>query len=618
MASARADRALIVLGTGFAILIVALMAAIGAASGQQRGFTAVVQTLEIENRLGAVLSRLQDAETGARGYLLTGRATYLDPYNASLAYEDADFEALKAALADDPRQTAALARLRGIADDRQKVLRDSIDLYNKGDRDAAVSPARLDRGKALMDAARGVVASMKAEQDQRLAARNTRARRLTGIVLVGLLAIVLALLALGAYVRRDLLRRLAEAGAGRQALAEEVASREAAESRIRQMQKVEAIGQLTGGIAHDFNNMLAIVIGSLDVAKRNLAKNPSKAETFIDAALSGAQRAAQLTARLLAFSRQQPLAPQVVDANKLAATMSELLHRTLGEQVQLETVLAGGLWRAHVDASQLENAVLNLCVNARDAMPDGGRLTLETSNTHLDDAYVAAHADVGAGQYVMLSVTDTGTGMSGDVVENAFDPFYTTKSSGKGTGLGLSQVHGFVKQSGGHIKIYSEVGVGTTVKVYLPRYVGLELPKETGAAPSGDVPTAQAGETILVVEDEADVRQLSVNVLRDLGYIVEHAEDPQSALAMIAQRPQFDLLFTDIVMPGMNGRQLALKALEARPDLKVLYTTGYTRNAIVHNGVLDADVSLLAKPFTVAQLGRKVREILDGKPAEAS
>jgi signal transduction histidine kinase/CheY-like chemotaxis protein len=617
MASARADRALIVLATGFAILIVALLLAVGASSRQQRGFSAVVRTLEIENRLGSVLSRLQDAETGARGYLLTGRPAFLEPYNKTAAHLDPDLNALKAALADDPKQAAALDRLRGIADGHQKLLKDSIDLYNRGDHDAAASPERLERGKALMDAARGVVASMKAEQDQRLATRNATARGLASVILVGLLAIIVALFVLGAYVRRDLLRRLAEAGAARQALTEEAANREAAQAQIRQMQKVDAIGQLTGGIAHDFNNMLAVVIGSLDVAKRSLAKDPRKAETFLDAALSGAQRAAALTARLLAFSRQQPLAPQVVDANKLTATMSELLRRTLGEQVRLETVLAGGLWRTRVDPNQLENAVLNLCVNARDAMPDGGRLTLETSNTHLDDAYTAVHADVGAGQYVMLSVTDTGTGMSAKVVENAFDPFYTTKSSGKGTGLGLSQVHGFVKQSGGHIKIYSEMGVGTTVKVYLPRYTGPDLPSEIGVAPSIDIPMAQAGETILVVEDEAQVRHLSVNILRDLGYLVEHAEDPQRALEMLEKRPRVDLLFTDIVMPGMNGRQLAVKALEARPGLKVLYTTGYTRNAIVHNGVLDADVSFLAKPFTVEQLGRKVRDVLDGDSAAA-
>ncbi|HLZ76505.1 CHASE3 domain-containing protein [Phenylobacterium sp.] len=617
MASARADRALIILAAGFAILILALLLAIGASSRQQRGFSAVVRTLEIENQLGMVLSRLQDAETGARGYLLTGRPAYLEPYNAALAHLDPELDILKAELADDPKQGAALVRLRSIAAERQRVLKDSIDLYDKGDREAAASPARLDRGKALMDSARVVVASMKSEQDQRLTSRNTVARRWASVILAGLLAIILALFVLGGFVRRDLLQRLAEARAARQALADEAAQREAAQSQIRQMQKVEAIGQLTGGIAHDFNNMLAIVIGSLDVAKRNLAKDPRKAETFIDAAFSGAQRAAALTARLLAFSRQQPLAPEVVDANKLTATMSELLRRTLGEHVELETVLAGGLWRTRIDPGQLENALLNLSVNARDAMPDGGRLTLETSNAHLDEAYVAGHVDVAPGQYVMLSVTDTGTGMPPEVVENAFDPFYTTKGSGKGTGLGLSQVHGFVKQSGGHIKIYSEVGVGTTVKVYLPRYVGAEPPKEAAPAPLGDVPVARPGETILVVEDETDVRQLSVNVLRDLGYLVLHADDPRRALEKIADLPKLDLLFTDIVMPGMNGRQLALKAVEARPGLKVLYTTGYTRNAIVHNGVLDADVSLLAKPFTVEQLPRKVREILDGGPGEA-
>jgi signal transduction histidine kinase len=625
MTLGRADRALPALVAGFAILIAVLLLAIGAASRQQRGFTRVVHTLEVENRLGSILSRLQDAETGARGYLLTGRANYLEPYNATLAHLDPDLDALKLALADDPKQGAALARLRVIADARQKVLSEEISLYGSGDLAGATSPARLDHGKALMDEARRVVRSMKAEQDRVLVARNATSRTLARLILAALLAIVLALFALGAFVRRDLLRRLAEAGAARQALAEanarlvvEATSREAAESHSRQMQKVEAIGQLTGGIAHDFNNMLAIVIGSLDVAKRNLSKDLRKAETFIDAALSGAERAAQLTARLLAFSRQQPLAPQVVDANKLAGVMSELVRRTIGEQVQLETVLAGGLWRTRVDPSQLENAILNLCLNARDAMAEGGQLTLETSNAHLDEVYAAAHVGLEAGQYVMVSVSDTGTGMPDAVVESAFDPFYTTKDTGKGSGLGLSQAHGFVKQSGGHIKIYSEVGVGTTVKLYLPRYVGEELPKEFTATPSDDVPVAQAGETILVVEDEAEVRELSVNVLRDLGYAVEQAGDGPSALEVMGLQPRLDLLFTDIVMPGMNGRQLADQAVLARPGLKVLYTTGYTRNAIVHNGVLDADVSLLAKPFTVAQLGQKVREVLDGDHAEVT
>jgi CheY-like chemotaxis protein len=376
------------------------------------------------------------------------------------------------------------------------------------------------------------------------------------------------------------------------------------------MQKMESIGQLTGGIAHDFNNMLAIVIGSLDLAKRRIEKDPAKAETCIDNAMQGAERAAQLTSRLLAFSRQQPLAPRVVDANRLVGGMSELLRRTIGETIRFETVLAGGLWPAFIDSGQLESAIVNLSVNARDAMPEGGKLTIETSNTHLDDEYAAQHSEVTAGQYVMVSVTDTGTGMPADVIERAFDPFFTTKGVGKGTGLGLSQVFGFVKQSGGHVKIYSEPGVGTTIKLYLPRHHGMaEVAEEL--AHGVDLPQAREGEIILVVEDEDRVRQLSVDTLRELGYIVIHASNGRHALEKLDTHPHIDLLFTDVIMPEMNGRKLADAARERRPGLKVLYTTGYTKNAIVHNGMLDHDVNFLAKPFTVTQLAVKVRQVLD-------
>jgi CheY-like chemotaxis protein len=281
----------------------------------------------------------------------------------------------------------------------------------------------------------------------------------------------------------------------------------------------------------------------------------------------------------------------------------------------VETVLAGGLWRSFVDPGQLENAILNLCVNGRDAMPDGGRLTIETSNAHLDDAYAEVHAEVHPGQYVMVSVSDTGVGMPQEVAERAFDPFYTTKGVGKGTGLGLSQVHGFVKQSGGHVKIYSEPGVGTTVKLYLPRHTGAEEMSDVEAASPLEAPRAQNGEVVLVVEDDERVRHLSVDALRELGYTVVQAADANQALAVLTIQPRIDLLFTDIVMPDMNGRRLADKARETWPDLKVLYTTGYTRNAIVHNGMLDANVAFLPKPFTIEQLSVKVRQVIDGQGA---
>ena len=386
---------------------------------------------------------------------------------------------------------------------------------------------------------------------------------------------------------------------------------ERAEAQIRQMQKIESIGQLTGGIAHDFNNMLAIVIGSLDIAYRRLDDDPPRARKFIENAREGAARAATLTSRLLAFSRQQPLAPESLDLNKLVAGMSELLRRTLGEQIQIETVLAGGLWRTMADPGEVENALLNLCVNARDAMPGGGKLTIETANAHLDETYASTHLEVEVGQYVMICVSDTGSGMAPDVVERAFDPFYTTKAVGKGTGLGLSQVHGFIKQSGGHVKIYSEVGHGTTLRIYLPRWFGAETPRLAPARRDGAVARGTPNEIVLVVEDEAGVRNLSVDALRELGYTVIHADGAGEALRMIGDHPTIHLLFTDIIMPEMNGRQLADRAIVLRPDLKVLYTTGYTRNAVVHNGVLDPGVAFLPKPFTIDQLAAKVRQVLD-------
>jgi PAS domain S-box-containing protein len=389
---------------------------------------------------------------------------------------------------------------------------------------------------------------------------------------------------------------------------------EAASAQLRQLQKMEAVGQLTGGVAHDFNNMLAIVIGSLDMAARKLASDPDKARQYIENANEGARRAATLTARLLAFSRQQPLEPQPLDPNKLVGGMSELIRRTIGDQLQVEIVLAGGIWRTYADPNQLESALINLCVNARDAMPDGGHLTIETCNSHLDDDYSGAHAEVTAGQYVQIAVTDTGAGMAPEVVERAFDPFYTTKGAGRGTGLGLSQVYGFVKQSGGHVKIYSEPGRGTTVKVYLPRFVGAAAVKPTEVSAEGR-PGGSSDEVILVVEDEPAVRQMSVEALRDLGYSVVHAESAAKALHQLDLHPNVNLMFTDIVMPEINGRQLAEEAVNRRPGLKVLYTTGYTRNAVVHDGTLDHGVALLSKPFSLDDLARKVRQVLDGPVA---
>jgi len=391
----------------------------------------------------------------------------------------------------------------------------------------------------------------------------------------------------------------------------DITLRKQAEYQLRQSQKMEAMGQLTGGIAHDFNNLLQAILGNLELAQRRIPDD-DKLVRFLDVARKASLRGADLTQRLLAFSRKQTLEPEMVDVNKLVANMAELIQQTLGEDIEIETVLAGGLWKILVDLGQLENVILNLAINARDAMPEGGKLTIETLNTRLDQAYAGAHEEVNPGQYVMIGVTDTGIGMSPEVIEHAFDPFYTTKAQGKGTGLGLSMSHGFIKQSGGHIKIYSEAGEGTTVKLYLPRIMGgarspriVEMPEST---------ERMGNETIFVVEDDPDVRFFVVNALSINGYHILEAEDGPAAIALLDKESisHIDLLLTDVVLPhGMNGRQVAEEIQKRFPKIKVLFTSGYTENAIVHQGKLDEDAELLAKPYTRETLSRKVRAALD-------
>ncbi len=383
-----------------------------------------------------------------------------------------------------------------------------------------------------------------------------------------------------------------------------------AEAQLRQAQKMEAIGQLTGGIAHDFNNMLAVVLGALNLLQRRMARGDGDVSMFVDGAIDGAKRAANLTQRLLAFSRQQPLNPESLDANALVTAMTELLTRTLGEHIRIETRLADGLWTAKADPSQLENTLLNLAVNARDAMEGGGCLTIATANTQVDDS-MAAEQGLAPGLYVQIAVTDTGSGMTPDVLAKAFDPFFTTKGVGKGTGLGLSQVFGFVRQSGGHVWIESEPGRRTTVRVYLPRTQGESEANLTNRSTVSAAPGSPR-ETVLVVEDDERVRLVSVEALRELGYTVLAAAHGREALALIETGQPVTLLFTDVVMPEMTGTQLAERARARLPGLKVLFTTGYTCDVAVNNGVLDAGMQLLSKPFTLDQLAARVRSVLDG------
>jgi signal transduction histidine kinase len=389
----------------------------------------------------------------------------------------------------------------------------------------------------------------------------------------------------------------------------EVRERARAEEALRQVQKMEAVGQLTGGVAHDFNNLLTVIIGGLDTIRRSRPDDHQRIARATDMALQGAQRAVSLTSRLLAFSRRQPLEPKALDPDGLVRGMSDMLRRTLGERIELTTELHPQPWRIEADQGQLESAILNLAVNARDAMPDGGRLTIETTNVELDGLQAANDVEVTPGRYGVISVSDTGEGMSSETLERAFEPFFTTKDPGRGTGLGLSMVYGFVKQSGGHVAIESEVGRGTTVKLFLPTFEG--PPPIQSASHAVAAPAGRRNEIVLFVEDDDDVRAYGVTMFKELGYQVLEATDADAALDMLRTEERIDLLFTDVVLPGKSGRELAELSTSIRPGLKVLYATGYSRDAIVHHGRLDPGVSLMTKPYTFDQLAARVRETLD-------
>nr|WP_209735539.1 PAS domain-containing sensor histidine kinase [Methylobacterium sp. PvP109] len=382
------------------------------------------------------------------------------------------------------------------------------------------------------------------------------------------------------------------------------------EAQLRQAQKMEAVGQLTGGLAHDFNNLLAGIAGSLELMNTRISQGRVReVEKYMVAAQGATRRAAALTHRLLAFARRQTLMPQVTNINALVSGMLDLIQRTVGPGIEVQHVGAAGLWAALVDASQLENALLNLCINARDAMPAGGRITIETGNRWIDRQGARQH-DIPEGQYLSLCVSDTGTGMTPEVAAKAFDPFFTTKPIGQGTGLGLSMIYGFAKQSGGQVRIYSEVGEGTMVCIYLPRHLG-KAERQTAMPEAPIVPFAEAGETVLIVDDEPTVRMLVTDVLEDLGYTAIEAADSVGGLRVLQSDARIDLLITDVGLPGgLNGRQMADAGRVGRPDLKVLFITGFAENALFDNGQLEPGMSVLTKPFAVDTLAARIRELI--------
>jgi len=723
----------IALSSAFVLLLAILAVAAILAIRQTRAEAEVRNSLEVINSLNRIQSGLLDAETGQRGYVLTGDASYLEPYNRAAPNLLGEIRRLQEETAGRLQNAAPLATLYQLAEQKLAELQQTIALKQKGEDTAALDNVRKGIGKALMDRARAIMANLFLMETRRLAESRDYAAEMDELLQFGIVGAVLVLIALAIFglqaIRNqfhELVRTHSLAQAANQRFqllvqgvtdyaiflldpqgnvtnwnsgavrihgyaedeiisrpfsqfytaedrAKEVPARalataaregkyeaegwrvrkdgtrfwasvvidriddakgdlvgfakitrditerretqqrlDAAREQLYQSQKMDAVGQLTGGVAHDFNNLLTIIIGNLDGAKRALEAGEAGAQErllrSIDQALVGAHRAARLTAHLLAFSRRQPLEAKVLDVNKLLRHLSAFLKPSLGEQVQLEVVGAGGIWQVEADETQLETAILNLALNARDAMPEGGRVTIEASNTYLDDIYCSKNADVRPGQYVEISVTDNGLGMSADVAGRAFEPFFTTKETGQGTGLGLSQVYGFVKQIGGHVKIYSEPGHGTTVKIYLPRVKGAAATAEPDLQ-NAKMPAAQGGESILVVEDDDDVRAFIAETLRELNYVVFRAIDAPSALKIL-EGERVDLMLTDVVLPGRNGRDLAAAAVAKRPGLKVLFMTGYSRNAIVHNGRLDQGVNMIQKPFSQAALAAKIRNLL--------
>ena len=723
----------IVLSLAFILLLAILAVAAILAVRQNRAEADVRDSIEAINRLNLIQAGLLDAETGQRGYILTGEPSYLEPYNRAapnILGEIRQLQQTKAGV----RDAAALATLYQVVEQKLAELQQTIALKQKGEGDAAVARVREGAGKDLMDRARTLLANLFLMETRRLVDTRDYAAEMDEILQVGIVCAVLVLFVVAFFGLRAIRQQFQELGrthsqaqaanqrfqllvqgvtdyaiylldplgnitnwnsgavrikgysedeiVGRhfsefytpEDLAKDVPIRalaaaanegryeaegwrvrkdgsrfwasvvidrisdakgeivgfakitrditerregqqrlEAAREQLYQSQKMDAVGQLTGGVAHDFNNLLTIIIGNLDGAKRAIeagsAGTQERLARAIDQALNGAHRAARLTAHLLAFSRRQPLEPKVLDVNRLLRHLSTFLKPSLGEQVQLEVVGAGGVWQVEADETQLETAILNLALNARDAMPEGGKVTIEASNTFLDEIYCSKNAEVRPGQYVEISVTDNGVGMNGDVASRAFEPFFTTKDTGQGTGLGLSQVYGFVKQIGGHVKIYSEPGHGTTVKIYLPRVKGAASAEVTDLQ-DVRMPAALGGESILVVEDDDDVRAFIAETLRELNYIVFRATDAPSALKILLTE-RVDLMLTDVVLPGRNGRDLADEASAKRPGLRVLFMTGYSRNAIVHNGRLDQGVNMIQKPFTQAALAAKIRNLLD-------
>lgn len=589
---------------GFVLLLLACALAIVATVSSERADSWVAHTLHVRETLVQLYSNVRDAETGQRGFLLTQDARYLEPYSRARSNIAATESLLSSLISDNAAQQTLLGKLRPLVGRKLDELQQTIQLNTQGQRGMALEMVKTDRGLQWMQDIQALTRQMDQNESALLEQRLTAAHHTRVILLAAILFSVLLACLLAYRVRREGTARQQAIEEKNHALEEQIQQRETAEMRLRQVQKMEALGQLTGGMAHDFNNMLAIVVGNLEMGMRQTGRTDEALREVMSRALSAANRGADLTKRLLAFSRMQPLRPKSIDVNDCVRSMLMILQRTLGEDITIDTTLAPGLWRVFIDRPQLESALLNLAVNSRDAMKNGGRLTLETSNTYLDQNFADTHAEVTPGQYVLVTVTDTGTGMAPEVTRRAFDPFFTTKEPGQGTGLGLSQVHGFIKQSRGHVQIYSEMGVGTTVKMYLPR---TSAQQDAEAFAESMVFALNTSKKVLVVEDDEEVRRFVVACITELGYSAIPADGAEAAQRKLATYPDISLLLTDVIMPGKNGKQLVDSVRPFYPKLRVLYMTGYPRDAITHNGILDDSVRVITKPFSMQELARELR-----------
>ena len=580
----------------------------------------VRHTIDVEARLFRLTAHLDDTETSSRGYLLTGDESYLELYFSGASSLEADLKQIGPQVASIAQQGQRLSTLKLLTAEKLQLLKRTIELEKAGKAEQALELIRSGAGKAKMDQIRDIIAQMVAEEERLLELRMYAQRQATIYLLVGVL---LAFVTFGALAILGILKeRRQKRGAitsrddlalANEKIGQEIVQRGRVEHQLRQSQKIEAIGELTGGIAHDFNNILMVIMANVEALEED-GNLDAQAVKRLARITSSTQRAADLTRSLLAFARKQPLQPESTSLNDIVAGTGKMLSRTLGEQIEVQTILADNLWFAKIDRAQLESSIVNLCLNARDAMPNGGRLIIETKNTILDEDYAKSESEVVAGQYVMLAVSDTGTGISPEAMEHVFEPFFTTKDVGKGTGLGLSMVYGFIKQSKGHIKIYSEKSLGTTVRIYLPRSQGSAFAEEKAL-----ISVPRGTERILVVEDDIAVRDSVVLLLRSLGYVIGEADCAAAGLERLSKDSAYALLLTDVVMPGqMNGKAFADEAVRRCPGLAVLFMSGYTENAIIRNGQLDEGIRLLSKPFRKVDLARAVRGAMDDTHAAAA